>query len=297
MRLLLVYNPIAGRGRASARATRLAQRLRADAHDVRTLQSAPTRPDPADDAGDRPDAIIVLGGDGTVHAFSDLARRVDAPVYQFPLGTENLFAREFGMDRRYETLRGALERGRVERVDVATCNAHSFLLMVSIGPDANIIHRLARVRDGSIRHMSYLPHILAEVARPGLPPVTVTVDGRTLVEDRVGLVVVANSRQYALRIDPAKDASMSDGQLDVVFFPVTRRLGLIKWMALSRLRMQNRPGSLGARGREIVIEAPGSLAYQFDGEAGEPVANGAATPGRAALRLGVQPGALPVLVP
>lgn len=294
MRLLLGYNPIAGRGRAAQAASDLAERLRADGHEVRMLESLSNGASPR--AEDGFEALIVLGGDGTVHAFSEPARRLGAPLYQFPLGTENLFAREFGMNRRYATLRRALERGRVERVDVATCNDHTFLLMVSIGPDANIIHRLASVRKGSIHHMSYLPHILAELARPGLPAVTVRADGVAIVEDRPGLVVVANSRQYALRIDPAKRASMRDGMLDVVFFPVTGRLGLVKWLGLSRLGLQERPGALSTRAREVTIECDAtSLAYQFDGEAGPAHVAGDGAPAR--LTLGVEAAALPVLVP
>ena len=294
MNVLLIFNPIAGRGRARREAERLAGRLRSDGVGVRCLESGPQAPSEGLDA-EPADALIVLGGDGTVHALAPLAQRLDTPLYQFPLGTENLFAREFGMNRRYATLRAALDGGRVERIDVAHCNGRTFLLMISVGPDANIIHRLAAVRRGSINHLSYLPHIAAELLRPGLTPIRVSVDGHPVVGDRTGLVVIANSRHYAVRLDPAPKASMRDGMLDVVFFPVSGSLSLVKWMALSRMRLQGRAGGLvSARGREIVVEGQAPLVFQFDGEAGAP-SNGAHDP--RALRISVEPAALPVLVP
>lgn len=294
MNVLLVFNPIAGRGRGRREAERLEHRLTRDGVGVRLVESG--RDAPAQDAAsDRPDAIVVLGGDGTVHALAPLARRLDTPLYQFPLGTENLFAREFSMNRRYATLSRALQRHRVERVDLAFCNGRPFLLMVSVGPDANIIHRLAAARNGSINHLSYLPHIAAEVARPGLTPLSVRVDGEPLVEHRPGFVVVANSRQYAVRLDPARHADIRDGLLDVVFLPVTGSLSLLKWMALTRLRAQHRAGGLvTARGAEITIEGERPLVFQVDGEAGTP-SNGAHDP--RLLRLTIEPAALPVLVP
>lgn len=294
MRVALVYNPIAGRGRARREASTLRARLSGAGIDADVVESSASMG--SFENGSRPDAMVVLGGDGTVHAMAALATSLNIPIYQFPLGTENLFAREFGMNRRFETLTRAIERGRVERVDVAHCNGRSFLLMCSVGPDANIIHRLAANRRGSIHHLSYIPHIAAELARPRIGLVSVTVDGDRVVADQRGLVVVANSRQYALRVDPAKDASMRDGQLDVRFFPVSKRSGLVKWMGLSRMRLQDRvAGSIAARGAEVVIESAEPLLHQVDGEAG--TQDGPTPTGSWALRFGVEAGVLPVLSP
>ena len=269
MRIVVISNPISGRGSGEREAKKVRSLLVLRGHDVTRLglsfemveNELPQRLESAQ-------AIVVVGGDGTVQACSDAAARAGTPLYHWPVGTENLFAREFGMKRSERVLVRALRHMRTTSADLALCDGRLFVLMCSVGPDASIVHRLARVRTGAITKMSYARHVVMELISPVLTPLTVRVDGREVVTDRPGMVFVANSRQYALRIDPAKDASMTDGLLDVVHFPVTTRLGMLKWMGLSRVRRQNRTGAVIARGARIEVENHGSaVPYQLDGEA------------------------------
>src|SRR5204863_2401502 len=64
-------------------------------------------------------ALVVAGGDGTVHRAARDAIAANVPIYQIPCGNENLFARQFGMTRSIDALLGALEQGRVVRIDIA----------------------------------------------------------------------------------------------------------------------------------------------------------------------------------
>lgn len=263
MHVILYYNPSAGTGRAEREAEALTRRLREAGHEptlVRAGESASKL--------NAEHALVVLGGDGTVHFMLDHAIDTRAALYHFPMGTENLFAREFGTDRRPETLIAALDRGVVREVDVARCNGRAFSIMCGVGPDAGVVRRLADNRRGPILHISYMPHILAELVQPALAPLTVHVDGQQVVRQEPGWLVIANSRQYALRQDPAINADITDGLLDVAFFPARTSLAVIAWMLLSRLRLQHRSSlHIHARGRDIRIECPTkTLPYQLDGE-------------------------------
>lgn len=270
MRLVLLYNSISGNGQAASAVNNLQQRLKRRGHKAELVQAAngstsKVLSGPLTEA----DVLVVVGGDGTMQSAADAAIRASVPVYHVPMGTENLFAREFGMNRDADRLDRALAGGRVVEVDVGNCNGRTFLLMSSVGPDASVIHRLARLRRGPISHLSYLRPILEETLRPAIAPLTVTVDGETVVEERPGLLVVANSRQYAMRVDPAEDASMSDGLLDVVFFPSGGVLSVLGWALSSRLRRHRKSGNLiYIRGRDIQIRSgKRPVPVQIDGEA------------------------------
>lgn len=258
------------------------------------------------------DALVIAGGDGTVHRAARDAINAAVPIYHIPCGNENLFARQFGMDRKIHTLLRALAAPRVVRIDAATvedANAPAdghvpplSLLMCSVGPDAGVIQRLTALRTRAIGHFAYIEPIVRECVRPSFPPLTVDLDGRRILENARGTLIVANSRQYALRIDPARRADMSDGLLDVVFLPGRGALSALLWAIRCRWRRDiDRCGALYLTGTDVRIQSPEPGPYQIDGDS--PGWCGAdrdtLSPGSRPLSLHIAllPAALPVLTP
>ncbi|MCH7792007.1 MAG: hypothetical protein IID31_06985 [Planctomycetes bacterium] len=300
MHLVLVYNAQSGRGRGRAAATAAADHLRSSGHDVTSVQLSPalTQADLIErvrGAG----ALIAMGGDGTVSFVVGAAVAADVPIYHAPLGTENLFAREFQMRVDPEAIGRAVNAGRVRRIDLARCAGRQVLLVVSFGPDAGVIHRLARARRGAISHRAYAGPILAELRELAFTRHKVTVDGTALECAEPSIVIVANCRQYAGRLDPARDARMDDGLLDVVILPYRTRAGLVAWAPRLRFGPEAlRKNILRLRGEHVRVEAiDGPLVGQIDGEAMQPttLAPGEAPPVLADIT--IEPGVVPVLLP
>jgi diacylglycerol kinase family enzyme len=124
----------------------------------------------------------------------------------------------------------------------------------------------------------------------------VSIDGRRVVDGVQGMLVVANCRQYALRMNPARHAAMTDGLLDVAFMPCRSVSGAAGWAVRCRLgRQASHRDFVSGRGREVHMECCGGgpgLPCQIDGESVRP-ASGPAT----AFTVSVDPGVLPVLLP
>lgn len=214
------------------------------------------------------DLLVIAGGDGTVHHTLGALMSGPSPVYHFPLGTENLFSRQFGTNRRPATLVDAMERWTVRKCDVGECNGRPFAIMMSVGFDACVVERVAAERRGGITKIAYVRAAMKELLRPRTPTLTVDIDGRRVIDGRSGLLVVANSRQYAARLDPARNADMQDGLLDVVFYPHRSRLGLVRWLMATAAGLHTAmPGLVKARGKAIAIRATESFPCQMDGEA------------------------------
>jgi diacylglycerol kinase (ATP) len=309
VRILTLTNPSAGAGSGAAVVARAMERLRADGHALSTL--AVSRGD-AESFGRRfgealsaCDALVIAGGDGTVHHALPSIIDAGVPMYHLPLGTENLFARHFRMTRDAGTLGRAIGANAIGLSDVARVCVENddaarpewtrrFAIMMSIGPDASVVKRLAAVRNGPITHLSYVRPILAELARPWLPRVSAWVDGRQIIEHRRGMLVVANSPQYAVRIDPARHAVVDDGKLDVVFLPAESGLAAGWWLARARLGMhlrgsQSSDSAVAARGGEVrvIVDDP-KPACQMDGE-------DVPMPARPTIQIRVEPRALRVV--
>jgi diacylglycerol kinase (ATP) len=299
MRVLVVCNPASGRGKGPrvaaetvavlTRAGMTAAQLDVDRRDAAAFLAQ------LHDAAQVHDIIVIAGGDGTVHFALPALIGARGALYHLPMGTENLFSREFGMRRAHDTLLRAITRSTRLPMDIATLQrgdgaVRHFAIMCSVGPDAGVIERLAAARTGAISHLSYTMPVLREVVKPRVATMRVEVDGKPVVIDGTGMLVVANTRQYALRIDHAHRASASDGLLDVVFMPATGGIDALLWTLRSRLRERHdADGSIYATGTSVRVTTDDARAvYQLDGEHGGHAAQGP-------LTFGVLPGALTVL--
>ena len=266
MRVIIIVNPIAGSGNAVAAAEAACRELRRE-HDVDVVT---TRPEPAE--GYLPAAVagadlaVVVGGDGTLRHAIGVAAEAGAAIYQVPFGTENLFAREWGMSPDVADLVKAIGAGRYATVDRAIASGVPFLLMASIGFDAEVVHDLAGRRRGAIRLSSYALPILRQLVRWRPPALRIEVDGAEFVRGR-GVAIVANCRQYAARLDPARQADMADGVLDVVWLACPVRIWIIRWMAAMLLgRGERVRGAVTTRGARITIDAEQPVHFQVDGD-------------------------------
>lgn len=313
MRVAILINPASGRGRGALLGPLIADALKAEGHDpvlAPVGRSAPIEQLHA--ALDRAEVAVVAGGDGTLHHATPVIMRFGSAIYHFPLGTENLFARRFGMRADIPMLVRALAAGLRVRADVATVTIHTprkgdsanaeelrrhALLMMGIGPDGGIVRAIAAARTGPISHATYVLPSLGQFVKPALPTLSVTVDGVPLMENRRGWLIVANCREYGGRIDPCPEASMHDGLLDVAFFPASNGLSATLWAARARTRTSRwawplHGASKIATGRLVrVTSSESDPAWQIDGEHGEHLA------GPLDATIGVLPDALSVLTP
>lgn len=296
MSVVVISNPRSGAGRARRLALRAVESLTGAGHKVKHLQVGgdelldPVRLEKAS-------ALVIVGGDGTVLRCAEASARAECPIYHVPTGNENLFSREFGMTAGVRALLGAVEARRVIRVDLGRVRvgaaSEPFLLMCSVGPDAGVIRRLSLSRRRALGHAAYTMPVLREAFAPMLPCVSVEVDGQSVVADRPGWVIVSNSAQYALRLNPARASLMDDGLLDVLFMPTRSAVGAVRWMGRCAIRGDlRRAGAVQVRGRAVRISArSGDACYQVDGEAAGCAAGGEGLE----IGLSVEPGAVPVL--
>lgn len=293
MDVLVIANARSGTGAGARAAARIREHLEsAGKHRVDVVNVGEELEQRAAACG----AIVIAGGDGSVHHAAVLAVRTGKPLYHFPCGNENLFAREFGVKRSLPQLATAVDEMRVRKVDLASVRGGGhFVLMASFGCDASVVHRLHAVRSKATGHWAYVRPVLKELRRPCFPSLKVEGDGKGIVDGQQGLLVVANSRQYALRIDPARDASMTDGMLDVVFLPCRSVAAAVMRGVGCRLRLSGR-GVVRARVRSVRVTAcDGAVPYQVDGEA--PVRWGDGGMLQGTMEVGVDAGKLPVLLP
>jgi YegS/Rv2252/BmrU family lipid kinase len=276
--VVILRNRAAGRGPSG-------DRLRALVDD---LSSRRFRPDVFSDVGPfrartrelmerkRLRAVIAAGGDGTADlVVNGLPDGVALGV--FPLGTENLLAKYLNLGQRPGDVAAAIGEGRVARMDVGELSANGrrqlFLLMLGIGFDAEVVHRLHSERTGHISHLSYTAPILQSIRSYDYPPIQVSIhDVLQQPPTRVVTarwVFVFNCPSYAVNLEICPEAVPYDGCLDLVTFQEAsfwQGLALVGSVLVGQHR--RRAGAEWTRAKCLRIEAESTVKCQVDGDPG-----------------------------
>lgn len=267
MQITLILNPRSGRGKAVRVADELSALLVERGHHLERFEmNAPK--ELLEERIASSDRVLVLGGDGTVHHLLPLLVNSDTPMYHFGSGTANLIAKEFGMSREIQTVISHLESEfQPTRVDVPTCNGVPFLIMVSMGIDASVIHRLEESRKRKGGYRAYLLPVSHEVfaARPARFTVQDLDSTRPPYQGR-GILVVSNLKSYGGGFNPNLNAKFDDGLLDLVAIKCRSSLGAAVQYAYLLLRRSSRSMYRMKSSSLVISSADSSACVQVDGE-------------------------------
>ncbi|MGJ0203398.1 diacylglycerol kinase family protein [Leucobacter sp. gxy201] len=282
----LLVNPVSGRGLGARAADAAVARLREHGIEPRVLRGGSRdemRRLAAAAVRDRPDAIAVVGGDGTLSLILDDVLGCGIPIALVPAGTGNDLARALGLPvgsgsaASAEQAAAAIDlvlNGRTRPIDVGEieCTVPGggvrrmrFLTVCAIGLDARVADRTNRLRwpKGRLR---YFLALAIELLRLSALPFELRLDGGA-PEPRPGiLLAVGNTRSYGGGIPMCPDADPADGFLDITH---VAPIGLARLLRIFPLLLQarhaERPEATMLRANEVEAQAPGLVAYA-DGE-------------------------------
>jgi diacylglycerol kinase family enzyme/membrane-associated phospholipid phosphatase len=237
--------------------------------------------------------VAVAGGDGTVRIVCGELAGTGTAVGIIPTGTGNLLARNLGLPMGVEAALAVVLDGVDRPVDVVRVEGDGlpesrFVVMAGLGLDAAIMAGAPEAIKSRVGWPAYVLSALRHVRYPAVR-MDIRVDDGPAQRFRARTVVLGNVGNLQAGIPLLPEASIDDGQLDVVVVAPRRSLawlGLI-WRVL--LRRAHTDSSLGRMtGRRVVVEAAHIVPRQLDGDI--------LTDGRE-LRAEVEAGVLLVRVP
>ncbi|MBH0777130.1 diacylglycerol kinase family protein [Nocardia bovistercoris] len=276
----------AGRGHDSAAAAvgRLSERgvevteIRAPsaAESVRLVR------DSLSDPGNRPDAVVCVGGDGLINVVLAAVAGTGVPLGIVPSGTGNDLAR--ALDVPTDDPAAATDlvlAGRTRVVDLGRIEATGaepmwFATVTGTGFDARVTLRanaMRRPKGPSRYSLAALAELASGLAVPyrieltGLAPGALDNPARdTAIETEAVMVAVGNSRTYGGGMLICPDAEMDDGFLDVTVVGKVSRWEMLKLLpALSAGKRIDHPATRRYRTRQVRLTAEGAPATA-DGE-------------------------------
>jgi diacylglycerol kinase (ATP) len=275
-RIAVLRNPEAGRGRHAEAVSRALATLAGPDRTVQTLDTHTV-----DDAlsachaavKDGVDALVVVGGDGTVHVGLQAVGGTSVPFGVIPAGTGNDFATECGLPAdpvaSAAIVAAALESGRTRPVDLARMvgpQAYErwFGAVLGAGFDA-IVNERANAMSWPKGRRRYDIAIFAELIRLRPRHYRLTIDNEVVDLDAV-LVAVGNTATYGGGMRMCPQADPHDGLLDLVVAGPISRLTLLRLQPkVYQGTHMAHPAMTSYRARTIAVEADGITAYA-DGE-------------------------------
>lgn len=226
---------------------------------------------------DGADAVIVVGGDGTIRDVADVLAGTGVALGIVPAGTANLFARN--LDLPWRDLDGAAaialddataplptDLGRVVLHGTGRDDApRAFLVVVGVGHDASAIEAASLARKRRLGWGAYVAAGVRRLAHP-LHAVRARLDGEPAMRAEAWTVLVHNTARITLGLRVVPGTRPDDGLLHLAVVS-PRRIAHWGRIAAAGMGLARAEGVLSHRtGRRVRIEAHG-IPVQIDGDA------------------------------
>ena len=270
--VLIIANPVSGGGKGEELANQLALELERRGTPTTTQLTSLERSGRAIGRDVEPgefSAIVVVGGDGSMHDVLAELGDPAAPVGLLPAGTANVLAAEVGISRRPANVADVVLAGRTIEAARPTVNGEPFFLFVGAGIDARIVRRVEgrRKRKGHLGGMSqWVVPAWAEFGQRPLADLSVSVDGRLL--EGLAQVLVTRVRSYAGMMRMPAGIDIQDGALHVLSFPrkaKPRYLATAGRAVLGRMKPGAEVSHIVTRGPVRIESHAGEEPFHCDG--------------------------------
>jgi diacylglycerol kinase (ATP) len=211
--------------------------------DVSTFEASGERITISSEINSSFDAVLIFGGDGTIHRHLCPAVTSRVPVLCVPVGSGNDFARALGIRSVSDALAAwrafRTNVSKVSWVDVGEISyvadsgpsTSLYCCIAGIGLDSEVNRRANRLPSWLRRHGGYvvsLPAALLSFIPPTVKVEIIEGDHVQRIHEPAMLVAFANAPSYGHGMRIAPRAALDDGKLDVCFVRRTSKLRLLR---------------------------------------------------------------------
>lgn len=276
MRVCLIFNPTA-RGDQARRLQRHLDEIGSECSLKQTRAAGDARSLAAEAVREGFEIVVAAGGDGTLNEVvngitDEPAGLGNVKLGTLPLGTINVFAREFGIPIDLQQAWRIVKEGAETEIDLPgfsftgnddAPSRHYFAQLAGAGVDARAVELVDYGLKKKVGPLAYVcAGIKAVAARKPLIQVR---DGER--ETAGELVLIGNGKLYGGDYPIFHKADPRDGLLDVCVFPKFDWSAVVKagWAWLSR-HWQNIAGAEYFQSREIQLASVPAAPMEADGE-------------------------------
>lgn len=268
--MIIVFNPVAGRRRASllwrVLDVLVANGVRLDLAETHRPGHAEALAREAVAAGET--MVVAAGGDGTIAEVANGLMGSAARLGIIPLGTANVLANELALPFAPRAVAAALAFGRTRLLWPGLANGADgtrlFVQMIGVGFDAHVVHTMPLGLKRAFGRGAYVMQSLNAMCRYRYPPIQLRLDG---VDTTAASVIVSKGVLYAGRYRLAPDAVPAQPGFSVVLFDHSGPAATLLYGAALPLHLLGRaPGVRHVRARRVDFVGNARIPVQADGD-------------------------------
>lgn len=208
------------------------------------------------------DALIAVGGDGSINALGKALLHKNIPLGIIPAGSGNGFARHMGIPLNIEKALERIKAWKPKLIDAAEVNKEAFFATLGIGFDAHVSAQFANSKQRGLK--TYIKASLNTFLTYEPKEYTLWLDNKKHTH-KAFLISVANVGQYGNNAWIAPNASVQDGLLNLVILEPFPKINFGKiGLQLFNKNLDQSSYYIEKLVKELTIECSG--AYQVDGE-------------------------------
>jgi len=214
------------------------------------------------------EAIIAVGGDGTVNEVASGLIGTSAVLGILPIGSGNDFAKQVGYVRNLKKDLNFLLAGRVKEIDVGLVNNQCYFINAfSVGFDGEVAARVKKFIPYGTGFFCYLVSALKTLVTYKFRRARIAFDSNNVIDQKILLIAVCNGTTYGGGFRVAPSAKMDDG-----FFTICLADKMGRFYALRNIPKMikgthiNLPAVRMFTSKRVIIETENELTAQIDGE-------------------------------
>jgi YegS/Rv2252/BmrU family lipid kinase len=213
------------------------------------------------------DAVIAIGGDGTVNEVARALMGTSVALGIVPSGSGNGLALHLKMSLQPASALKKIRKQHEILIDGCLLNDTPFFCTAGVGYDAYIANRFAET--GRRGPAVYMGEVIFQYFDYKSQWYKLTIDGKETIERKAFLITFANASQWGNNVVIAPNASINDGLLDVVVmseFPIYEAPRLSLHLLVRQLDKTRYVETFKCS--SLVVERKHADYVHFDGEPG-----------------------------
>ena len=215
--LVLIVNPISGKGRGPVLADQLQEYLQAvglsatrfDWHKLNDLDDFVSGL-----STERVERLLLFGGDGTLNRVLNAGLNLQIPIQMIPCGSGDGFMRSLNAGPKGKNNWAEALAKEPERMDLVECNGHRFANVAGLGFDAEVALAFSRAERRGLS--GYVRQVLGLWPESLNTRFRIQMDDQEEEEHQAWILALANGQQWGNEVYVAPFARPDDGLLDVL---------------------------------------------------------------------------------